>query len=748
VDTNNQSFNVTGLTTAAFQTAAVATDLGAFFFGGGAGLYPFLTIFFPNGVQAVSGIVYSGAGGVPASGFPVSVVGNGAAFDTVTAGANGYYYAFGPAGTVAAGKSWLAYNVIDTAATLATATGAASQTDLDLFGKTVSALTAATTLSTAPNLLQTQNAAVAADGGLTAVTNFIYADTSLGLISTGASFTVDQSVSTPGLVIVTQAGDPITVADPITLTGGGALGLDAGGALVIDALISTGAGRVELEYGAAGLNFDLNPSGFGGSLTFASGGGEGITGQALTLNGTYYKLLFSMTDVAALNGASGHFALAQPIGASGTYANSVVAGFSGTLEGLGNSISALSINGGGNSKVGLIGTLNPTGLVRDVGIAGGSVSGLDQVGGLVGFNRGTITGSVASDTVQSSASGFATGGLVGENGAGAKLSYSYAKGTVTGGSEYTGGLVGYNYGAITGGFSTTGAVSAASNGYLGGLVGYNASGGTITDASASRTVTGASHIGGLVGYNDGSISDVTATGAVSAPNGHYVGGLVGQNDTAGTITGAAVSGATVSANGAAEVGGLVGVNGGAITNASASDPVADNGSGFAAGGLVGENGAGATIGSSFATGAVTGGAVYTGGLVGYNAGAISNTYAYAGAISGGSDVGGLVGDNAGGGTIATSWSSGAVSGASVLGGAVGQQSGTASNVYWDEGTSGKTLAVGSGSSTGLTGIGGATGKDPHAQATYAGFNFTTTWTINAGTSRAYLKNPAPATPPH
>ena len=47
-----------------------------------------------------------------------------------------------------------------------------------------------------------------------------------------------------------------------------------------------------------------------------------------------------------------------------------------------------------------------------------------------------------------------------------------------------------------------------------------------------------------------------------------------------------------------------------------------------------------------------------------------------------------------------------------------------------------------------TGIGGATGLDPHAQATYVGFNFTTIWTINAGTSRPYLQNPAPATPPH
>ena len=52
-----------------------------------------------------------------------------------------------------------------------------------------------------------------------------------------------------------------------------------------------------------------------------------------------------------------------------------------------------------------------------------------------------------------------------------------------------------------------------------------------------------------------------------------------------------------------------------------------------------------------------------------------------------------------------------------------------------------------GASTGLTGIGGTTGLDPHAQATYAGFNFTTIWTIKPGTSRPYLQNPAPARRP-
>jgi len=52
-----------------------------------------------------------------------------------------------------------------------------------------------------------------------------------------------------------------------------------------------------------------------------------------------------------------------------------------------------------------------------------------------------------------------------------------------------------------------------------------------------------------------------------------------------------------------------------------------------------------------------------------------------------------------------------------------------------------------GASTNVVGIGGATGVGPDLLATYAGFNFTTIWTINPGTSRPYLRNVSPQTPP-
>ena len=52
----------------------------------------------------------------------------------------------------------------------------------------------------------------------------------------------------------------------------------------------------------------------------------------------------------------------------------------------------------------------------------------------------------------------------------------------------------------------------------------------------------------------------------------------------------------------------------------------------------------------------------------------------------------------------------------------------------------------SGALNNVLGIGGATGRDPHQQATYTGFNFTSPWSIQNGVSRPYLTNVPASTP--
>ena len=166
-----------------------------------------------------------------------------------------------------------------------------------------------------------------------------------------------------------------------------------------------------------------------------------------------------------------------------------------------------------------------------------AVSGQQQVGGLVGRNHsGTISDSHASGAVSGQQW---IGGLVGTNAAGATISASHATGDVTGTDPSTssdiGGLVGYNGGTIEDSYHKTGTVSGYER--IGGLVGWNHSG-TIRDKSyATGAVMGNSEVGGLVGENEGgTISTSHATGNVTGTdmtvNSGRVGGLVGRTTVA------------------------------------------------------------------------------------------------------------------------------------------------------------------------------------------------------------------------
>ena len=77
---------------------------------------------------------------------------------------------------------------------------------------------------------------------------------------------------------------------------------------------------------------------------------------------------------------------------------------------------------------------------------------------------------------------------------------------------FVGGLVGFNFGTITSSYAT-GSVSGLGLANLGGLVGHN--GGTISSAYATGAVSGSRYVGGLVGSNGGTITNTYASGAVT-----------------------------------------------------------------------------------------------------------------------------------------------------------------------------------------------------------------------------------------
>jgi hypothetical protein len=165
----------------------------------------------------------------------------------------------------------------------------------------------------------------------------------------------------------------------------------------------------------------------------------------------------------------------------------------------------------------------------------------------------------------------------------------------------------------------------------------------------------------------------------------------------------------------------------------------------------------ATITNSYATGAVSGG-VNIGGLVGQlNSSSVTNSYA-AGTVSGSSYIGGFVGDMDATSSISNSYSTAEVSGSySNIGGFVGRLSGTVTNCY----ATGRVLAdgdpsgglvgarVGSGravssywdtQTTGFdvsaAGVGLSTAA-MKAESSYEGWDFVSTWAIDANANGGY-----------
>ena len=383
---------------------------------------------------------------------------------------------------------------------------------------------------------------------------------------------------------------------------------------------------------------------------------------------------------------------ASAAGVSGAVAEGwvlIIGRFTATFEGNNYTISNLYIDRSSTGNVGLFRTLGTGGNVRNLGIEGGSVSGNNRVGGLVGWNEGgTISDCHA--TVHVTASQNDVGGLVGVNNGGT-ITNSHATGNVTGSGLTVGGLVGWNEGGtITNGHATgnvmgsgnnvgglvganeggairasyaTGDVTGGEN-HVGGLAGVNkkqgATNATISACYATGNVTGSrNNVGGLVGWNaeDCTIRACYATGGVTGDDDN-VGGLVGWNADEGTIRACYATG---NVNGDLRSGGLAGRNVGTISACYATGTVtAGSGSSPRAGGLVGQNTLGGTIRACYATGTVTAGSgssPRTGGLVGQNTlgGAIRACYATGDVTGDDYNVGGLVGENILGGAISNSY---------------------------------------------------------------------------------------------
>ncbi|MDY4340859.1 MBG domain-containing protein [Xanthomonas sp. LF07-6] len=400
--------------------------------------------------------------------------------------------------------------------------------------------------------------------------------------------------------------------------------------------------------------------------------------------------------------------------------------FTGSLDGANRAISGLTIARGGTSYVGLFGNTGAASRIVNLALTGATVTGTAYVGGVAGFNAGTlsgirvtgtmsgtgnfiggltgynnagtITGAQTSGSVVGSGgpySGNYVGGLIGSNASGT-INASSSSSTVSGGSS-VGGLVGNdyqgNYSNVQASGSAT-STSTASGDHVGGLIG-NANQSQIQNASASGNVTATTtHAGGLLGQaSTATLTNVQASGSVSGSN--YVGGLIGVANR-GTITNAHATGG---ASGVNYVGGLVGN----LFSTSLSDAyaVGDVSGTSYIGGLVGYNSRG-SLARVYATGFIAA-TEYAGGLVGYNlTGTINAAYAGGRGVIGTQYLGGLVGYNDGG-IINASYAIGDIGGSNAVGGLVGTNSGTINASFFATDIGGNPINAGlrlAGSNTG------------------------------------------------
>ena len=180
-----------------------------------------------------------------------------------------------------------------------------------------------------------------------------------------------------------------------------------------------------------------------------------------------------------------------------------------------------AISGGNKNAGGVVGYSSSNGTVTNC-FNTGSVSGMENVGGVVGYNYSTMTNCYNTGFVSSNGDGV--GGVVGISGG--SMTNCYNEGTINGDDTNVGGVVGVNGGPVTSCYNE-GTVIGGTN--VGGVVGNNFySNSTVTNCYNTGTVTGYSkYVGGVVGVTKAPITNCYNTGTITGYS-NYVGGVVGQ----------------------------------------------------------------------------------------------------------------------------------------------------------------------------------------------------------------------------
>ncbi len=361
-------------------------------------------------------------------------------------------------------------------------------------------------------------------------TDFTIASGSGPMTASGVgAATLQGNLATSNVIIATSStntgselGD-IHVNSPVSWNTN-TLTLSAHNNININAQLDGGAaGKLSLLYGQASANGGTSTYNVNAAVNLAAGpnfstqlGSAGPVKSYTVITQLGAPGSTTGTDLQGINGGlAANYVLGSNIDASATAGWNSGMGFeplgtfSGTFDGLGHSISALTIDRPASDFVGLFARTGTAAVVRNVGLVGGNIRGQSYVGALVGENRGAI-------------------------------SFGYGNSTVTG-SGQVGGLAGQNYGNVSNSYAT-----GTTNGgtYAGGLVGFNMSGATIQSSYSTGSLNVDNRGGGLVGVNEGSVSDSYSLVSVMNGDPDFFGGLVGLNT--GSITRSYAAGAFLS----------------------------------------------------------------------------------------------------------------------------------------------------------------------------------------------------------
>lgn len=226
--------------------------------------------------------------------------------------------------------------------------------------------------------------------------------------------------------------------------------------------------------------------------------------------------------------------------------------YTGTFDGQGYTISGLYFNNPHSSYVGLFGCIGANGKISNVGVLDSYFQFSALGGGVCGVNSGTVRDCKNTGFVR----GLATiGGVCGLNEKGGIIENSFNEGTVSGtgdNARQVGGVSGYNNGTIKSCYNTA---SVSGQESVGGVSGFN-SVGTTTNCFNEGTVSGQNIVGGVCGngcgvtttncFNEGIVSGQSHVGGVCGYDYNYDGRLTNcyylSNTATGGINGKDVSG--------------------------------------------------------------------------------------------------------------------------------------------------------------------------------------------------------------